>query len=37
MSAVVTEGGPAYGAAIKESEVRALAEKSGFRISGVSR
>lgn len=31
MSAVVTEGGPAYGAAIKESEIRTLAEKSGFR------
>jgi 2-polyprenyl-3-methyl-5-hydroxy-6-metoxy-1,4-benzoquinol methylase len=31
MSAVVTEGGPSYGTAIKESEIRALAEKSGFR------
>ena len=31
MSEVVTEGGPAYGAAIKESEVRRLCEKAGFR------
>jgi 2-polyprenyl-3-methyl-5-hydroxy-6-metoxy-1,4-benzoquinol methylase len=31
MSSVVAEGGPGYGAAIKESEIRALAEQSGFR------
>ncbi len=31
MSAVVTEGGPGYGAAIKGAEVRMLAEKAGFK------
>ncbi len=31
MSAVVTEGGPAYGAAIKGSEVRMLGEKAGCK------
>lgn len=31
MSAVVAEGGPAYGAAIKGSEVKMLGEKAGFK------
>ena len=31
MSAVVAEGGPGYGAAIKGSEVQALTETAGFR------